>query len=131
MNAAYQVQGKKPTMKRIGGIQPDQKIVGKETPFSWNSLPQVSVYQLQIFELVTKQATLASSRDSHETVQPKFVTGMMLQGSTTRSALSKLVINRLKDGKHYLWRVTAHNHMGHVIGGSHEATFTYQQESAK
>ncbi len=130
-NAAYLVRGTSAKLMHISGIQPDQQSVNPSTTFSWNPLAQARVYQIQFFELLPTKASLASSRDPAETVQPEFLVGMMLQGNTTQTPLSELVLSKLQSGKHYLWRVTAHNQLGHVLGSSPEATFHYQADAAK
>jgi hypothetical protein len=50
---------------------------------------------------------------------------MLLDSATSETALSELVRSKLQDGQRYLWRVSAHDETGRMIGRSSEASFVY------
>ncbi len=125
--SAYQVQGdRRLAVKRIQGISPSNKEVNESTPFTWQALPNTSMYQLQIFSLSVVDDTLPSSKEDGKLLEPRFLVGMMLPKEQTLTRLSDLVRDKLKDGQRYLWRLSAIDISGRLIGVSEEASFTYQ-----
>ena len=122
----YQVQGKQQdSVALIRGLSPNRQNTSSGSVFSWSSLSKAHIYQLQVFELAPVAANLPASRVESDSVEPQFVTGMLLDGETHRSVLSELVQSKLQKGRRYLWRVTAHDETGRMIGRSSEASFTY------
>lgn len=126
-HASYQVQGSiDGNVRRIAGMSPDRRPVSAQTPFSWEPLAGARVYQLQIFALDSADADLLSSRAENDPVTPEFVGGMLLKADTTNTALSVSARNKLVPGHRYLWRVTAHDDSGQLIGMSAESSFVYE-----
>lgn len=124
--AAYQVQGVAlDSVSRILDIAPDRESVSEADEFSWRPLADARVYQLQIFEPSAAAAKPPTSRIDSASLEPKFVTGMVLPAATTRAPLSELVLSRLEPGSRYLWRVTALDAEGRLVGRSGEAHFIY------
>jgi len=122
----YQVQGRhQDTVAQIRGLSPNRQNTSSGSIFSWSSLSEAHIYQLQVFELAPAAAKLPASRVESDSAEPRFVTGMLLDGATHESELSELVQSKLQKGRRYLWRVTAHDETGRMIGRSSEASFTY------
>ena len=124
--AVYQVQGPDSrALSEIRGLMPQRAAVDANTVFSWDSLTRAHIYQLQVFALAPAEAGLPASRSETDSVEPTFVTGMLLDSATSQTALSDLVRSKLERGRRYLWRVTAHDETGRMIGRSAEASFLY------
>ncbi len=122
----YNVQGAEHlAVAPIMGISPNRQNAGAGTPFSWRSLAGTKVYQLQVFSLAPADASLPASRVESDGVEPRFITGMLLNGETTAAPLSELAQSKLVPGQRYLWRITAHDESGRLIGQSAEASFVY------
>lgn len=125
--ATYQVQGAiEDSLESIKGLAPDRVPVSAATPFSWQPLASARVYQLQIFSLGPSVGDLPSSRQEHDAVEPRFVGGMLLKPGTTNTPLSESALGKLEPGHRYLWRVTAHDESGRMIGKSDESSFVYE-----
>lgn len=129
IDAAYQVQGVEgvPAVV-ITGLSPHQQAATAKTPFSWPPVAGAQVYQMQVFALQASGLKSPSSRQAGEVVEPSFVVGMVLPAATTKTPLSELVRSKLNPGSRYLWRITAHDPVGRLIGSSGEYTFIYQPE---
>jgi hypothetical protein len=126
INAAYQVQGEVTIdMTNIKVLSPNQQKVDASTPFSWQPVVGAKVYQLQVFALVPAKGRLPSSQDSEVTIEPKFIVGMVLPAETTRTPLTELVCSKLQPNKRYLWRITAHEETGRLVGSSTDASFVF------
>ncbi len=126
-HASYQVQGSiAGDVRRIAGMSPDRQSVSAQTPFRWEPLAGARIYQLQIFTLGAADADLLSSRAESDPVAPEFVGGMLLKAATTNTPLSESARNKLVPGHRYLWRVTAHDESGRMIGMSAESSFVYE-----
>jgi len=124
--ASYQVQGTdNGGMEQISDLSPDRQPVNAKTVFSFGSVAGAHIYQLQIFELAPSDADLPGSRNESGSVEPRFVTGILLDDTTTETALSELVRSKLETGRRYLWRVTAHDATGRMVGRSQEASFVF------
>lgn len=127
VDAAYQVDGAEAAAtQQIGGLSPNQQPVDANSSFSWQALPAAKIYQLQIFSLAPRAENSTGNNPDTEVVEPEFVTGMILRGSTHNALLSELVRSKLKPDHRYLWRITAHDSAGQLIGSSDEATFIYR-----
>lgn len=124
--ATYHVQGQdEESITPVRGLSPDRQSADGTTVFSWRVLPGAHIYQLQVFEIAPAAADLPASRAGSDSVEPKFVTGMLLDAASTETVLSELVRSKLEEGHRYLWRVTAHDEAGRMIGRSKEASFVY------
>jgi len=110
--ATYQVR-QEDAVKIIGGVSPDRQTVARTTPFRWNSVPEAALYQLQVFEFAAPQT------------EPRFVTGMLLDARTSATPLSMLARSKLAPGHRYVWRVTAHDANGRLVGQSADGSFVY------
>lgn len=107
--ASYRVQaGAMHRIDVVQGLSPDRQRVDGSTVFSWRPLPRAQVYRLQVL-----------GRDGD------FVTGMELDAATRDTQLSDLVQSNLEEGRRYLWRISAHDETGRVVGESAAATFIY------
>lgn len=126
-DGSYQVQGSiDGDIRRITGASPDRQAISAQTPFSWEPLPGARIYQLQIFALSASDVELLSSRDDGDPVIPEFVGGMLLKAETTSTPLSESARSKLVPGHRYLWRITAHDESGRMIGKSAESSFVYE-----
>lgn len=126
VNAAYQVQGDAAfDMVKIRILSPNRQNVDAATPFSWQAVAGAKVYQMQIFALVSTNNGLPSSEDNEETIEPRFIVGMVLPAETTRTPLSELVCSKLQPDRRYLWRITAHDETGRLLGSSSDASFVF------
>lgn len=127
--SVYQVNGEKGlSVKTIEGIMPSRQIVNASTSFTWPALAGTSMYQLQIFSLNLAEDTLPSSKDDSKLFEPQFLVGMMLPKNQTKTPLSDVVRNKLISGQKYLWRLSAIDENGRLIGMSEEASFTYEDQ---
>lgn len=127
VDAAYQVDGASSEAPQvIGGLSPNQQAIDMNTAFSWQAVPAAMVYQLQIFSLSAHTEFPGTSNSAAEWVEPQFVTGMVLRAATLSTPLSELVRSKLEPGQRYLWRITAHDSAGQLIGASDEASFIYR-----
>lgn len=101
---------------------PREGAVDAASQFHWQPVAGAVVYQLQLFAADGPRgddgAVLGES--------PSFVAGMLLPASVNRSALSPLLRSKLQPGQYYLWRVTAHDQGGAMIGRSQEWRVRYQ-----
>ena len=110
----------------IEGVSPDRQAVSESSPFSWRPLAGAVVYRLQIFDPAPADGGGPDPTDQGSRAEPDFVTGMILDAATRNTPLSELVRSRLQAGRRYLWRVTAHDEAGRMIGSSAEASFIYR-----
>jgi hypothetical protein len=126
VQASYQVQGSKDnSIVTITRLQPDRLSIANDTPFAWQEVTTAKTYQLQIFSVEATNASLLDS-SGEELIEPRFVVGMILPAALTQAPLSDLVLSKLQAGRRYLWRITAHDEGGGLIGRSVEASFVYQ-----
>ncbi|MEX1032599.1 MAG: hypothetical protein WDZ30_04515 [Cellvibrionaceae bacterium] len=128
VDAAYQVQGEGlGVIGSISGLSPSQRSVNANTVFSWQPVPEARIYQLHVSTL--DRARLLPALGTEEgMVKPEFVVGMVLSAGTIETPLSELVRSKLEAGKQYLWRITAHDDLGHLIASSGENSFSYEAE---
>src|SRR5690606_23223223 len=103
---------------------PQSGVVDAATPFQWRAVDGAVVYQLQLFAIGLDQQNAGEVEVLGES--PSFVAGMLLPASTTKTQLSALMRNKLEPGRYYLWRVTAHDQGGALIGKSQEWRVRYQ-----
>lgn len=103
-------------------VGPREGAVNASSQFHWQPVAGAVVYQLQLFAADGPRgddgAVLGES--------PSFVAGMLLPAGVNRSALSPLLRSKLQPGQYYLWRVTAHDQGGAMIGRSQEWRVRYQ-----
>lgn len=129
VDAAYQVQGSRQAGEvTIVRLSPDRQVVSGSTPFAWQPVPGAQVYQMQLFALQAPDTRPPSSRAQGDVMEPKFITGMLLPAGITQTPLSDLVQSKLETERHYLWRITAHDQSGRLIGSSGEYRFIYRPE---
>lgn len=125
--ATYLVQGvDASSVEKIEGLSPNRQSVTGTSNFSWRPLSEARVYQLQIFALGPADGDLPSSRIDSANVEPQFITGMLLKAANTNTLLSESVLSKLQAGQRYLWRVTAHDESGRMIGQSAESSFVFE-----
>lgn len=123
VETVYEVLGgSDPARQPLIDAGPQDGDVGSASQFHWQPVAGAVVYQLQLF-------TANAQRTGESEVlgeSPNFVAGMLLPASVTRSALSTLLRSKLQSGSYYLWRVTAHDQGGAMIGRSQEWRVRYQ-----
>lgn len=90
--------------------------------FKWRAVPDSVVYQLQVFSTGPAPANTGNNLDA----APNFVAGMLLPAGVTETTWSNWLLSKLEPGQHYLWRVTAHDQNGTLIGRSREWRVRYQ-----
>ncbi len=105
---------------------PDGERWSPETTFSWRAVRGANAYRLEVYgrapdevdyalpELGTVDAERRAARDEPRTL----VTGMLLTGEETETALSGLARTRLREGRRYRWRVVAIGEDGRVVARS-------------
>lgn len=123
VETVYEVLGRDATDSRQPlQAQPQQGVVGAQTRFSWQPVPLAVVYRLQLFALTDRQAPDGGLLGE----APGFVAGMLLPAGAVETRLSPLMRSKMTAGHEYLWRVTAHDADGRVIGRSQEWKVRYQ-----
>jgi hypothetical protein len=103
----------------VRGITPHNQTIGNAGVFRWPTVDGAVTYQLQVF-----RADVIAAGDPLGDLT--FVTGALLPGTTPETALSPLLRARLEAGQTYLWRVTAHDADGQLIGRSELARFVFR-----
>ncbi len=133
IEAAYQVQGdERMGVTTIRTLSPNREHIYTDTTFSWQPVRGAKVYQMQVFALVPGASGLPSAEDQEGTIEPKFIVGMVLPAETTRTPLSELIRSKLRPNQRYLWRITAHDETGRLLGISADASFVFtSQEHAQ
>jgi hypothetical protein len=114
----YQIQSAEASDPRIRGLSPNGSGAGPQTPFLWEAIAAAATYQLQVFEFAPHAGVEAPPA-------PQFVGGVLVRGDANRTLLGENLRGKLSMGKRYLWRVTAHDEAGRIVGSSAEATFVY------
>jgi hypothetical protein len=126
IEAAYQVQGGESMgVTSIRTLSPNREHIHADTAFSWQPVTGARVYQMQVFALVPGSGDLPSAEEQEVTVEPKFIVGMVLPAETTRTPLSELICSKLRPNQRYLWRITAHDETGRLLGISADASFVF------
>ncbi|WP_068828996.1 hypothetical protein [Pseudomonas sp. BMS12] len=123
VETVYEVLGsEQPERRPLMTSEPRDGDVTGASQFNWQPVAGAVVYQLQLFAADGPRgddsAVLGES--------PSFVAGMLLPASVNRSTLSPLLRSKLQAGQYYLWRVTAHDQGGSMIGRSQEWRVRYQ-----
>jgi len=103
-------------VKALQVLSPRTAAVTPASRFEWAPVPGTVVYQLQVFSVDDGMVT------------PAFVTGMLLPSNQVQTALSAIMTQHLKNGGRYLWRISALDQSGRVIGRSSENNFTFTHE---
>lgn len=125
VETVYEVLGGSgPAAQLAISASPQSGVVDAATPFQWRAVDGAVVYQLQLFAIGLDQQNAGEVEVLGES--PSFVAGMLLPASTTKTPLSALMRNKLEPGRYYLWRVTAHDQGGALIGKSQEWRVRYQ-----
>ena len=123
VETVYEVLGASdPSARVLIDASPQSGEVDGNTAFKWRTVDGAVVYQLQVFASSAEQPSEADVLGE----SPSFVSGMLLPASITQTALSALLRNKLEPGGYYLWRVTAHDQNGSLIGRSQEWRVRYQ-----
>lgn len=123
VETVYEVLGgEDPTAQVVISSGPQSGTVNAATEFHWQALPAAVVYQLQLFASSNEQA----ESDAMLGDSPRFVAGMLLPANTAKTQLSVLMRSKMEAGQYYLWRVTAHDQSGALIGRSREWRVRYQ-----
>ena len=123
VETVYEVLGgEDPTAQVVISSGPQSGTVNAATEFHWQALPAAVVYQLQLFASSNEQA----ESDAMLGDFPRFVAGMLLPANTAKTQLSVLMRSKMEPGQYYLWRVTAHDQSGALIGRSREWRVRYQ-----
>jgi hypothetical protein len=123
VETVYEVLGANDPVRRpLIDAAPQDGAVDSASQFHWQPVAGAVVYQLQLFSADGERS------DEGEVLgeSPNFVAGMLLPASVNRTALSALLRSKLEPGRYYLWRVTAHDQGGVMIGRSQEWRVRYQ-----
>jgi hypothetical protein len=105
------------------GTTPNNQAIGAGGVFRWPAVDGAVTYQLQIFRTGARPPG-EEPADSPD--DPVFVTGALVPGAVSETALSPLLRARLQPGQAYLWRVTAHDADGQLLGRSELARFVFR-----
>ncbi|MET1079837.1 MAG: hypothetical protein ABWY06_17635 [Pseudomonas sp.] len=123
VETVYEVLGSaEADARRLIGADPQGGTVTARTPFQWRAVEGAVVYRLQLFASESPQAGETEALDQ----SPRFVAGMLLPAHLNQTNLSDLLRSKLVAGRYYLWRVTAHDQSGALIGRSLERRVRYQ-----
>jgi hypothetical protein len=122
VEAIYEVTGNEATSaETLIRATPESGDINAKSQFNWAPVDNAVIYQLQLFTAGDDN----TKADEMLTQAPNFIAGMLLPVSTSTTNLSPLVLNKLEPGKTYLWRLTAHNQNGELIGKSREWRVRY------
>lgn len=95
-------------------------LLDAETVFAWRAVPNAATYQIEIFKTGRRDGPadpaaqlLVGGRDDGAPV-----TGRVVPGTQTRSALAEPSLRHLAPGRSYQWRVRALGPAGEVLGAS-------------
>jgi hypothetical protein len=121
VETVYQVLGSAEPEALIEA-SPQSGTVTTATAFQWRAVPGAVVYQLQVFA----SSAPPGSQDASLDQAPNFIAGMLLPAGETKTTWSSWLLSKLEPGQSYLWRVTAHDQNGSLIGRSREWRVRYQ-----
>ncbi len=121
VETAYQVLGSDGPEASMAS-SPQSGRVTADSQFTWAAVPGAVVYQLQVFAGDAPQPV----SDAAPGEPPPFIAGMLLPQGTQKTRWSSWLLNKLTAGRYYLWRVTAHDESGAVVGRSREWRVQYQ-----
>jgi hypothetical protein len=121
VETVYQVLGSAESEALIEA-SPQSGTVTAASPFQWRAVPGAVVYQLQVFTSSAAPAGEGNNLDQ----APNFIAGMLLPAGVTETTWSSWLLSKLEPGQSYLWRVTAHDQSGSLIGRSREWRVRYQ-----
>ena len=123
VETVYEVLGgEDPGAQVILSSGPQSGDIGASTRFHWRGLPNAVIYQLQVFQSDKEQSADAEVLGE----SPSFVAGMLLPAGAIETQLPPLVRGKMEPGRFYLWRITAHDQTGALIGRSREWRVRYQ-----
>ena len=105
------------------GATPDNQTIGAGGVFRWPAVDGAVTYQLQVFRPAGPAPGDAPGDARRD---PTFVTGALLPGGVAETRLSPLLRARLEAGQAYLWRITAHDADGQLIGRSELSRFVFR-----
>ena len=118
----YEVVPDGPHALMRGGM-PDDQTIGAGGVFRWPAVDGAVTYQLQIFRPAVRPASEGPGDARRD---PTFVTGALLPGGVAETRLTPLLRSRLEAGRAYLWRVTAHDADGQLIGRTDLLRFVFR-----
>lgn len=121
VETAYQVLGSAEPQASMDA-SPQSGAVSASSLFKWREVPGAVVYQLQVFA----SPSMPDSMDASANQPPLFIAGMLLPVGTHQAHWSSWLLSKLTAGEYYLWRVTAHDESGAVIGRSREWRVHFQ-----
>ena len=121
----YQVSGQAAESAFVPVLRFSQPHAGSsldaETEFHWRRVANTRAYQLELYDQPPSAAVQAGQPEPNtapaEMTQSP-TTGMVLKGSTDRARLTPAVLQRLRPGHTYYWRVIAVNTEGAVVAAS-------------
>lgn len=105
-------------------MPPHQTLLAPDTVFAWEAIRGARAYQIELYaRIMTPADKLPSLGDDASTTPPTLpstppVTGMLVVGTQTQTALSVTARSHLQPGKIYLWRVLAIGGDGSIVGES-------------
>jgi hypothetical protein len=106
---------------------PPSAVLAGDTSFTWAPIAGAKAYQLQIYRLARDSGAALPSLSGDDGADPREiaralarppVTGMLVAGKQTSTALSTAARMHLVPGQVYLWRVQAIGTDGAIIGES-------------
>ena len=117
VQTVYQVMPNSAPIELLQIHSPQQETVNATSPFSWSVAQGAVIYKLDVFEFVITE---------FDKNRAQLVTGILLPGSHTQTALSELMQSKLQEGVRYAWQVSAINESGRVLAQSKRYSFLYQ-----
>ncbi len=103
---------------------PHQTLLAPDTVFSWEAIRGARAYQVELYARAMTPADKLPSLGGDAGAAPPTlpgtppVTGILVVGTQTRTALSAAARSHLQPGRIYLWRVVAIGGDGSVVGES-------------
>ena len=99
-------------------------LLAPDTLFAWEPIRAARAYQLEIYARAPTPGDMLPDLGDETTIatptlpDTPAVTGMLVPGGQTRTALSSVSRSHLQAGRHYLWRVLAIGGDGNIVGAS-------------
>ena len=117
VQTVYQVMPNSAPIELLQIHSPQQETVNATSSFSWSVAQGAVIYKLDVFEFVSTE---------FDKKRAQLVTGILLPGSHTQTALSELMQSKLQAGVRYAWQVSAINEAGKILAQSKRYQFSYQ-----
>jgi len=124
------------SLERIKSVKPfDHALVDANTDFSWQSVAGAASYLVEIYQReqaqqpeflddIRESGWIHPHNDKFRTAD--LVKGLRLHADMTSTKLSGLVLDGLRSGKLYSWRVYAYDSIGELLGASREQSMRFQ-----